>query len=322
MTQDGGLGLRALVNFLAHRLAAADAILGRRRTEPERGCDPGQDLVVLMAVAGPPCMRGRALPGFGRRFGPSLVPMQPRLEPPCAAEAEIVAAALEDPHRPGHRPRGVLHPALLDVEEAEELLLDEHMRVRALVAAAAASRSASPSTRPASVSRPHPISAPPISASSAVRRGSSGTSSRETRSSRPIAAGRSLRTSARRPAASSRSHARAASDGRVRVARPECNAIPERLLEMVADDLLELAQPVLGRPLEPGGVALVQVGARVLRQRAVGGVADQGMAEAVGLLAGEVCTLGRIRSRRTSASRAGSSAMSGAWQARSATAPR
>ena len=76
--------------------------------------------------------------------------------------------------------------------------------------------------------------------------------------------------------------------GGARVARSERDAVLEGLLEVVADDLLELAQPVRGRQLEPGGEALVQVGARVLRQRAIGGVADQDVTEAVGLLAGEV----------------------------------
>ena len=44
--------------------------------------------------------------------------------------------------------------------------------------------------------------------------------------------------------------------------------------------------------LEPGGEALVQVGARRLRQRLVGGVADQEVAEAEAVLAGELRPVG------------------------------
>ena len=44
--------------------------------------------------------------------------------------------------------------------------------------------------------------------------------------------------------------------------------------------------------LEPGGEALVQVGARLLRQRAIGGIANQSVTEAVSLLAGEVRCVG------------------------------
>ena len=49
--------------------------------------------------------------------------------------------------------------------------------------------------------------------------------------------------------------------GRVRVDRPDRGAATVRLLEVVTDDRLELAQPLPGRALEPPGEALVQVGA-------------------------------------------------------------
>ena len=76
--------------------------------------------------------------------------------------------------------------------------------------------------------------------------------------------------------------------GGARVERSDRGTVLEGLFQVVADDLLEFAEPVPGRSLEPGGVALVQIGPRVLRQRAIGGVADQAMAEAESLLAGEV----------------------------------
>ena len=52
--------------------------------------------------------------------------------------------------------------------------------------------------------------------------------------------------------------------------------------------------------LEPVGEALVQLGARRLRQRLVGGVADQQVAEAEGVLAGNCGLSGRTSSLRTS----------------------
>ena len=53
---------------------------------------------------------------------------------------------------------------------------------------------------------------------------------------------------------------------------------------MVAEDLVELDEVGAVR-LEPGGEALVQLGPGRLRQRVVGGVADQQVAEAEAVLA-------------------------------------
>ena len=78
----------------------------------------------------------------------------------------------------------------------------------------------------------------------------------------------------------------------MRVDRPDRGAEAVRLLEVVPDDLLELAQPVPGRALEPSGVALVQVGAGALRKRPVRGIADQGVPEPVRLVAREVGEVG------------------------------
>ena len=62
------------------------------------------------------------------------------------------------------------------------------------------------------------------------------------------------------------------------------DSVPVRLLEVVADDLVALDEVVLR---EPVGEALVQLGARRLRQRLVGRVADEQMAEAEALVVGE-----------------------------------
>ena len=72
---------------------------------------------------------------------------------------------------------------------------------------------------------------------------------------------------------------------------PELGAIAARLLQVVAEDLVELDQiaAVLG---EPAGEALVQLRPRRLRERVVGGVADQQVPEAEGVLAGKLALVG------------------------------
>ena len=72
----------------------------------------------------------------------------------------------------------------------------------------------------------------------------------------------------------------------LRVRTAELAPVARGLFEVVADDLVELDESARV-PLEPVGEALVQVGARCLRQRVVGGVADQEVAEAVGVVAGQ-----------------------------------
>ena len=89
------------------------------------------------------------------------------------------------------------------------------------------------------------------------------------------------------------------------VGRPELGPVAAGLLEVVAEDLVQLDE--LGAVLlEPGREALVEVRAGRLRQRVVGRVADQEVAEAEGVLAGELrpCP-SRISSLRTSAARRG-----------------
>ena len=71
------------------------------------------------------------------------------------------------------------------------------------------------------------------------------------------------------------------------VVRRELLEREEGLLEVVAPDLLELEDPVGGRPLEPVDEPHVQVGTGPFQQPVVRGLADQDVHEAVGLLAGE-----------------------------------
>ena len=70
------------------------------------------------------------------------------------------------------------------------------------------------------------------------------------------------------------------------VERPELGPVAVGLLEVVADDLVQLDQ-VGAVLLEPEGKSLVELGSNGLRQSLVGRVADQEMAEAVRLVVDE-----------------------------------
>ena len=67
----------------------------------------------------------------------------------------------------------------------------------------------------------------------------------------------------------------------MRVDGSELGLVPERLLEVVSDDLLELHRPGPANLEEPVGVALVQAGPGPLKQAVVGGVSNQNVAELV-----------------------------------------
>ena len=69
---------------------------------------------------------------------------------------------------------------------------------------------------------------------------------------------------------------------RGRVGRAELGAVAVGLLEVVADDLVAFDERRAGL-VEPAREALVQLGARCLRQRVVGRVSDQQVAEAIGI---------------------------------------
>ena len=83
---------------------------------------------------------------------------------------------------------------------------------------------------------------------------------------------------ARAPAAASRRAARCASAYPRGPIGPEVGVVAVRVLEVVADDRLELDHPLRVAALEPVRDPLVQVGAVLLRERLVGGVADQHVA--------------------------------------------
>jgi hypothetical protein len=66
----------------------------------------------------------------------------------------------------------------------------------------------------------------------------------------------------------------AGTGGQVLVCASELGLQAVRLLEVIADDLLDLAKAIAMCALEPAGVALVQVGAPFLGRRRIGRVAN------------------------------------------------
>ena len=75
------------------------------------------------------------------------------------------------------------------------------------------------------------------------------------------------------------------SRGELLVSHPEVLAKDERLLEVVADDLVELEGGLVRRLLEPLRVLLVELRSELLRHRRVRGFADEQVPEAIGVLA-------------------------------------
>ena len=75
------------------------------------------------------------------------------------------------------------------------------------------------------------------------------------------------------------------------VRRPELHAVPVGLLEVVAEDLVQLDE-IRAVSFEPRGEALVKLGARRLRQRVIRRVADQQVQEAERILARELRLVG------------------------------
>ena len=153
--------------------------------------------------------------------------------------------------------------------------------------AAVCSRSAS-----ASASRPASCSASPSSSSSAIRASLSGGSSvarafEEVDRADHVTPIESATARRSEPGGGARRQRRAGS--------AELLVVPSRLLEVVAEHLVELDEvaPVL---VEPGRVSLVELGPRRLRQRFVGGIPAQEVAEAERLLVREERVSGRMSS--------------------------
>ena len=121
--------------------------------------------------------------------------------------------------------------------------------------------------------------ASPASRRSSARAGSFSPSSAAARCNRFAAAGMSPRARARRPAELRCRDAVGAEPPPGVVDRSELGPVAERLLEVVAEDLLVLGEPGPEHDGEPGGEAFVQPGPGTLEQAGVRRVADQDVAE-------------------------------------------
>src|SRR5689334_8182722 len=78
--------------------------------------------------------------------------------------------------------------------------------------------------------------------------------------------------------------------GESRIGRVEGFSIPIRLLQVVAEDLVDLDKAAM--LLEPGGEALVELGPGFFRQRVVCGVSDEQVTKAKGIV---IRKCGRLR---------------------------
>ena len=193
------------------------------------------------------------------------------LEPPVKR-----SMAMADQHRPRGQPA---HPRSVRWRPAR------HRRRDVASANSPVSMSASASSEAARAGQARPRAAAPPPRRSSV-----------------AAAGMSPRAKARRPAAAELGRGPPRELAARVVEWPELGPVAERLLEVEAEDLLELllaaALPV--DPLGPRHEALVELGAGPLEQRAVRRLADQPVAKAVRLLVG----IGSGRGRRTACRRA------------------
>ena len=233
-------------------LAAADGLLDRRRPEPERRGDPGEDLGSGVLVGGPAGVGGGPLPRLRRSCGARLVPVQPRLEAARTAKPLLVVAALEDGDHALDRARSLLGSALGDVQQAQELQLDEHARLGTLVPLASRDQ---PRLfehpvgfrEPAGLDQGRAELRQQLGSPGHVVGGEGGRALEQADRRRKVA-------SRERPPPGQLESLRGASAElpRLGAARAELDATAVRLLEVIADDLLVLAEAVGGHALEPG----------------------------------------------------------------------
>ena len=270
------------------RIAAATGV------GPNTAADARQPRISNSSRSSParPRVRRGALP---RLVGPrrqALDPVDPGPQPPRPALAEVVAVALEVRER---RIRDLRAPARgrRSSRRAGARAAGRPARATRVACRARARRARSPPRG----TRRRPRAGRPRRAPRRARTGARGDRDRPPRAAtRRARAGRRRRRrrrarSAARAAVASRSAASAASARSCSPAAPISTPEPDRLLEVVADDLVRDALPAL----QPAGEALVQVGAQPLRQAEVRDLADQRMREAEGVLAGELGPVGADR---------------------------
>ena len=217
------------------------------------------------------------------------------------AVAETACGAGRPPEQPvRHRQSGVVARALEDAHRAGDLLLDpltapfagvartqadeqpdERRAGRAAPVRLPRAEHASSSTSSASSNRPVRRSASPCSGSRPSRSGWSRGRRAAARPSNDAALGMSPRANARRPAEARRRDALLADLPSPLVERAELGEVPPGLLEVVAEDLLELDPAVAIRLVGPRDESRVEVRPRALQDAVVRGVADHDVLEPV-----------------------------------------
>ena len=90
--------LRVPAHLTADLFAAPDALDHRRRPDPERRGDPGEDFASHVIVAGHSCLGRGPLPRLRGGGRARQVPVQPCLEPPGVAQTGVVVEAFENRH--------------------------------------------------------------------------------------------------------------------------------------------------------------------------------------------------------------------------------
>ena len=274
VVEDHRLAGLVAADLLQVPLAALDALRGRGRA-PQRGRrQPAEDLGELPLVTGPAGVDGRLPPGVlgGGRAG--LDPVRGRPEPPCLAEPDLVGVPLEGAQQLGQR-LPTSRCGVPDVHlQPQQQPLDPGPGGQPPVAGGRGDPAGVLQRRPAWSSWPASIRAAPRPVWARARAGSSAGRSEDARCSSRTAAGTSPRACALVPAASRWPAARRARRPDLVVDRPQLAPVADRLLQVVADDLV-----LGGLPLGPAGEALVQLGAVRLGDGAVGRLLDQQVVE-------------------------------------------
>ncbi len=214
-------------------------------------------------------MAGGPLPRIGCRGRARAVPVQPGIEAPGVAEPVMVVVALERREHPRDRVRGLLGAALGDVQQAQEVQLHEHARLGALVADA---RRHEPRVLEHPVGLREPAGRDQRRADLGQQLGAPLHVVRRERRRALEQADRSGQVAAReRPAAGLLEAQRRprAEALEIVVGRAELQEAAVGLLEVVADDLLELAEAVR-RPCARARPRAARAARRAWRARASG----------------------------------------------------
>ena len=272
------LDLAIPVALIQDREQSADPLVGGGGARFDREGPPPEDLALLASISGQPrvlqgslvvqlARRGSTLPepdhaDEAAALGETQV-VSPLLEPPDVAldlgerlqlvDVRVQQQPDEDPPHAG----ASLQDGVTDGPSALDRLGQDGLR-----------------SRDVGLPERHPKVSQEVESARIVRR-------QEVHGSRQQVLGRREVPVRERPAAGRGQPfgGRLGDRARLIVDRSELGLVPVRVFEVVADDLLELGDPVARLAFEPAGETLMQVRPRPLRHRTVRRVADQDVAE-------------------------------------------